>query len=328
LASNNELGEEFNYKPHYQSLMNYRYSKSMAFKNSNPFCIPGGQFADQACPQHLTYSREALGFFDQSLDGGGGAFALDEGNLNEQTGLTGVELPFYLMTYDCPDGMTDQALPDGPDIDWDCDGVFTGAGGSVDLSGSGIQILTGRNDWDNLNYEFQCAGNGDFLDAHSRELSEEPDSSFLAERGFLLPRWGVRSELWPGCSAHVLPEDNIGVVHAVLYGSDLLDTSRVEPWTIRFRKAYAKTLERRDVDLDGFTDLVVTFDTAEMWTVQPGTSVGLINARMDDSRIIVGHAPVSTVPFLVDSDGDNVHDECDQCPATPAGSAVDETGCP
>ena len=58
-------------------------------------------------------------------------------------------------------------------------------------------------------------------------------------------------------------------------------------------------------------------------------SVGLIYPFGKSSKVPPAEeAPVEVVAPVADSDGDGVNDDADQCPNTPAGTQVDEKGCP
>lgn len=58
-------------------------------------------------------------------------------------------------------------------------------------------------------------------------------------------------------------------------------------------------------------------------------SVGLVYPIGKSSKVPPAEeAPVEVVAPVADSDGDGVNDDADQCPNTPAGTQVDEKGCP
>lgn len=130
-------GDGVNNKPNYLSVMNY------TFQTTGIPPIP-----------RFDYSRSALA-------------NLIESSLNESTGIMdGTDSTRYA----CPGGMFTVGAGMGS-IDWNCDTDVMDMGFSGDINGDGtIGTLTGFDDWANLKYDFQNAGNFEDGDHSTSEL--------------------------------------------------------------------------------------------------------------------------------------------------------------
>ena len=82
-----------------------------------------------------------------------------------------------------------------------------------------------------------------------------------------------------------------------------------------------------DVDLDGFDDLRMIVDSADLGLTF-AHQVLPVTGRLDSGRQWVATAPLQPVSMLPDSDFDGVQDDCDACAGTAPGTPIDETGCP
>jgi Ca2+-binding RTX toxin-like protein len=139
-------GDGVNFKPNYLSAMNYRFQFGI------PPTDPDG--AGAPLTGRIDYSRSALG-------------NLVEPSLNEPAGIgDGTDSTMYF----CPDGTTRTMAGTGA-IDWNCDNSAAGTGVSADINADGVRApaaapLAGFNDWANLEFDFQTAG--DYADGEHR----------------------------------------------------------------------------------------------------------------------------------------------------------------
>ncbi len=127
-----------NYKPNYLSIMNYSFQFSGLYKNG-----------------HWGYQGYPLNFDYQSVD----VPNLDENNLDESEGLTGLgDLSNYGTLYSCPDLSTGINY-NVTRVDWNCDGDSTDFGVQTDINlldppnqVAGRTTLTSQNNWQNISF--------------------------------------------------------------------------------------------------------------------------------------------------------------------------------
>jgi hypothetical protein len=150
-------GDGINNKPNYNSVMNYTWQtpKSWMSVDTNGFPVPS--------IWRLDYSRTALP-------------TLDESHLDETKGIQG---PSGVWTLAGPKGKARVVSETGA-VNWDNDrdgGTQTDVPADVNFDGTSNQVLTGYNDWANLQYNFR--GSPKFLPGnHGDEPDTEPEMTY------------------------------------------------------------------------------------------------------------------------------------------------------
>ena len=171
-----ELGHNFglfhgggicdNYKPNYLSVMNYNFYLTGIPVGASPGDIAAKACTvDSDCPSgaHCSDTTSTCFRIDYS---GQQLTDLNEQDLDETAGLsaspTSTDITFYagpLNGQCCFPGAT-PAPTNGSPIDWNLDGNATEQHVQVDINGDGATtLLTGYNDWSNLNFAFQASLN-------------------------------------------------------------------------------------------------------------------------------------------------------------------------
>jgi hypothetical protein len=128
-------------KPNYISSMNYSYQLNGILRAATPGSLSP---PDPEVPWRVDFSSGALG-------------TLDEGNLDEQQGLTGATPPYDrdIARYYCLGQGPFYAAGAGP-VDWNCDHVFSPSVTSDIDDDQVFSTLNGASDWDHLDFRFQC----------------------------------------------------------------------------------------------------------------------------------------------------------------------------
>ena len=289
-----------NRKPNHQSYMNYRYSGNLA-RETGDSGLSGVPILD--------YSREAED-------------TLTEGSLDESVVYVS-SMPVgqrRYMRWDCPTGLDMHPyLPDGSSsyTDWSCDGVHDLVSDGRDLNNDGEETnLAGADDWDLIVNAAYCS-QGEYFDDY-----EEPAAAFAVGR---MSR--VRIDVAPACDPSRVSLDDQHPLRAVLYGSPTHDLGQLDRRSLRLAGGWPRRVEVVDADSDGHDDLQMWFRPSSLLLLQTASEQALFNARSLGGELWWAKPDVSP-GYYADTDGDRVIDPCDQCPGTPAGTAVDVVGCP
>jgi len=133
--------ENTNRKPNYVSIMSYAYQG----RNGIPPTDPDGM---GPLVGRVDYSSAVLN-------------SLDESNLDETNPIgAGTDTPRYF----CLIGATNtlRTAPGNGPVDWNCNNITTDTNVVQDINNDGlISVLTGFDDWANIKYDFQNAGDFD-----------------------------------------------------------------------------------------------------------------------------------------------------------------------
>ena len=149
-----------NYKPNYLSVMNYNF-----YTSGIPVGAAPGDTATKSCTTdsdcplgaHCSATTNTCFRIDYS---GQQLPDLNEMNLNETVGLNAGPSSTDISIF-TTDGINLIHIPtNGAPIDWDQDGDATGTNVIQDINGDGATtLLTGSDDWINLNFNFQATSN-------------------------------------------------------------------------------------------------------------------------------------------------------------------------
>jgi len=267
-------GDGINFKPNYISIMNYSYGTGW---------------------QPL----KGLYFSTQILD------PLKECCLDECAGLEPDVA--YEITYRC-NGAWMWSSGTGK-IDWDCNGadgdpstpctcpqVYPGpppvcGGIAHDIGGdpgTPHQDLVGYNDWDIMQWGFQC-----MIGDPSASPAQELTMAQLRQQHVLYSLLRVDIE-FKNDGGTINLESNGRTTVSVL-GSNELDATQVDPSSIRFAGAQPIRIDIEDSNEDGRDDFLATFVESDLHLVQASTT-GLLTGWLVSSQAIAGKIPVRIVP--------------------------------
>ena len=269
-----------NYKPNYLSIMNYAF-QTRGIAPTDP---------DGAGPlsARVDYSQNDL------VD-------LNESSLNETNGIgDGTDNTRYF----CPSG-AQTAGPGTGAIDWDCDsdgGTETNVpadinGGFNDINGNGIQdpgetilgTLAGSEDWNNLKYDFQSAG--DFEDGVHNSTTTIVELDFATHLQIPV---SVAIDIKPGGVPNSISCTNKNeVITVAILTTDDFDALSVDHTTVSFAGASEIHKDRNgpkrhveDVDLDGDMDLVFHFRVGDTSLTCDSTEGTLMGRTFTGSAIV------------------------------------------
>jgi hypothetical protein len=269
--------------------------------------------------------------------GGNTPGALEERNtgglpgLNEPAGLGSgsADLTGFFDSY-CD--VQPIAPTDGP-LDWSGNGDFTETNVAADLNANGracgtiFSRLGGSTEWPELSglsftYGFQCTpyggptGDGaSLLGSTNTQNIQVRGARRLPKRrawnvtgGELSPRMAMDAHLLfpihsakmmvsPGCASPTLAPGQPGTVQVVLLGDNALDVNQVDVTSLRFHGATALNTVVADVDGDGQSDLLVTFDMAKL-KLSSAANKARVTGWLKSSQAFSGEANIQVVPTL------------------------------
>jgi hypothetical protein len=232
----------YNAKPNYLSVMNYRY-----YTTGIPVAAVPGSIVPQSCSTdadcqtphpsgaHCSAATNTcfrIDYSDRQFN------TLDEsGGINELLGLQGGADNTDISWYHS--GIWLRAPTNGSFVDFKADGVVETAL-IYDVNGD-VQkgLLATQNDWQNLRFSYQC------------QLGTYPNA-----------RHPIAIAAVAGCPgpAATAPRAQPGTVTLVLFATEGIDPTKVEPLSLRFDGAEALTAYPSDVNGDGRPDLIIVFD--------------------------------------------------------------------
>jgi hypothetical protein len=187
----------------------------------------------------------------------------------------------------------------------------------------------------NVNYVWACGEAGILIDAaagsvviRNNVVGADPANNLVGACSSAIGACGGIAEVdvGPACSTNHVAGDGTGKVQVVIFGSAELDVIDIDPSTVRVRQATAVLTSIEDVDGDVVDDLLIQVDTSALGGLGSGAALHVFAAQ-DDSRVVLGDAPVTWVSTTTDADSDGVRDSCDLCP-NQAAPAPDADGCP
>jgi hypothetical protein len=191
-----------NFKPNYLSVMNYNfYTTGIPVGAAAGDTVPKSCVTDADCtaPAHCSGPNSVFPNTCFRVDYSGVQLAdLNELSLDETTGLSGSPTSTDISMF-TTDGITPIHVPtNGTPIDWNQNGILE-THVTQDINGDGAAtLLTGANDWANLNFNYQCTAN---YDPTSRAAAKPPFEQ-LFQRSWLAaahsqPAWSWASNTLP-----------------------------------------------------------------------------------------------------------------------------------
>jgi hypothetical protein len=207
-------------------------------------------------------------------------------------------------------------------IDFNCNGVATDAGYAANLNnrdGVETQVMTGFDDWSNLDFRFQNTA-----DFHGGGTPNAPSE------GPQPPGWAhLDATVYPHCAVPPIPTSGAAYrVPVIVWGSAALDVADLGP--VSLNGAAPLTTAVEDLDADTFPDLYTRYAVNELTALAPTATQVIVFAVRDDGVDFTTTLPITRPVSPTDSDGDGIQNACDACPMNgdPPGGTVDAAGCP
>jgi hypothetical protein len=190
-----------NFKPNYLSVMNYNfYTTGIPVGAAPGDTVPKSCVTDGDCtvPAHCSGPNSGLPGTCFRIDYSGVQLAdLNEQSLDETKGLNESPTSTDISEF-TTDGLTPIYVPtNGAPIDWNQNGILE-TNVTQDINGDGAHtLLTGANDWANLNFNYQCTANFSASQAAAKPLFEQ-----LFQRSWLAAAHSQPAWSW---AANTLP---------------------------------------------------------------------------------------------------------------------------
>jgi hypothetical protein len=310
-------GDDLVQKPNYFSVLNYSYQYGIgqtaapgpyATSTNNPSAI-----------NYIDYSIHAAGTLQEGVTSGVNTCISDgSGGMSEPAGITftspgDLDVTVFYTNFG---GTTDYAPSNGTAVDWDGTPPATDLNVYGDVNGDGLcSVLTGHNDWvqsiagpvyqdTNFALGFQC-NTGNWVDGakppstiEDRELTGQQ----IFDRHQVYPFLHIQIEVRPG---HI-QVGSLDVVHVAALGSATFDVTRVVPSSLRFANSPPLSTSIRDVNHDGFNDIVAGFSMKNL-NLSPASTVATLIGALKSSQAFGGTAPVTVVHGDRDHSGDDEH---------------------
>jgi len=308
-------GQDFtNYKPNYLSVMNYNHT----YSGITTADVPGSVVPDPALTR-LDYSETAFATLNEAaLDESAGISPLSAGN--RDIGI------YYDLNND-----QQMAATSGP-VDWTGNGTIDAGLVRVDLNfdGDDDTTLLGSSDWDEgacttdqdcpystaaslsigkatnlpcvqgrcqgLLLAYQCYqwGMADGESPAKRPTITEPAPEELMRKHLLLTPRPVDIQISPGCSQSSIAAGQIGVAKVALLGSALFNVNDVDRASLSFHGAKPASISIRDVNGDGFPDLLLEFSTVDVH-LSPRATRAHLTGWLKNSQAFIGEDKVTVV---------------------------------
>lgn len=200
----------------------------------------------------------------------------------------------------------------------------------MDLYGQAAGVygtLEGHDDWNHLDYAFQCmSGFGQQL-APPPELQNDLNEDELRAARVLLPTLVVPIDVVPGCAANPVVPGGWGTVSVAVLSQAGFDPATLDPAALTFAGASSVGSQLMDLNGDRVAELILEYPMADL-LLAPGATEAVLTGTLPSSQAVFGVDLVTVVSSLVDSDRDGVTDPCDLCPGTPPRTPVGSDGCP
>jgi hypothetical protein len=289
--------EQPNFKPNFISVMNYRYQgNGIMFADSVGSNSPKQCQADSDCggpgamcanpPRgicvRVDYSRQTL------PTGGNTPGMLVESNLNEPAGLgSGTADLFNFKNGTCPLSWH-IAASDGP-VDWSGAGLLTSTNVQADVDaqvGTGncdaapSDVLSGHTEWPDIGgafvYTFQSNKFGlngsstlGINGANSAGVSPpmavtEQNAEMMIQNHTAYPLRLVNIALTPTCGLNAEESIHHRRIAVALLGASDLDVNEIDLDSLDFHGAKPVSVQVKDINNDGASDLVLEFQNADM----------------------------------------------------------------
>jgi hypothetical protein len=292
---------EPNFKPNYLSVMNYRYQ----FSGIQSASAPGGFVPADT---RLDYSTQVLPTvpISDSVPG-----VLDEAGLDETVpfGLTSGNSDLFTFA----DGacIRHPAWPTQGPVDWDGNHIFGDNSSAMadldpesdgDVCGQPTALHRGHVDWGPapgqsiFRYGFQCAPSSDNPLGSTLPVAIAELSADEARRAHVLyPTRAVQIIVQPGCAAKAIAPGQRGTATVALLGARDFDVSKVDTESLHFHGARPLRTVVRDVNGDGFPDLVIELSLADI-RLRPEAKKARLEGWLKSSQRFIGEDSVAVVP--------------------------------
>jgi hypothetical protein len=157
--------------------------------------------------------------------------------------------------------------------------------------------LGGFDDWAALTGKMDDIETQNALNASlPRDLANEVDLPTLKEKHLFYPPRQVAIVIHPGCSLASAPlaPGQSGTVTVAILGSASLDVTQIDPQSLRLHGVAPANTYVADVDNDGQSDLVATFDASQIHLSPQATTIRLTGWMTSSQRFWV-EAPITIV---------------------------------